>query len=216
MNIKIYQSFYLPEHFASLEKPFIPYPNLENKNPELREYPLILDLFSKNRDFDGYWGLVSWKFHQKTRIFGADFIQMIEKNPGYDVYHFNPMYSQTSAFINPFVNGDVHHPGMLSFVNRLLSLMGYDVDMSKITLEKENCIFCSYYVGNARFWNQWMGFLDGIMFIANKDPQLNSYLYATHSNHFDQKIINFSFVIERMVNLFLYLYESQYKIKGFR
>ena len=44
------------QQFASLDKMFIPYNNMANDKPELREYPIILDLYSKNRHFDGYWG----------------------------------------------------------------------------------------------------------------------------------------------------------------
>lgn len=216
MNLRIYQSFFLPEQFAKLEAKFIPYNNLANKNPELREYPLLIDLYSKNKDFDGYWGMVSWRFKEKTRKSGNEFTQMILKNPGYDVYHINPYYDEVTKFANPFVNGDIHHPGMLYFVNRLLRLMGYSLDMSKIQFDKDNFIFCSYYVGNSRFWDHWMSFLDSVMWIANKDQELNYYLYNTYSFHLNERIINFSFVVERMVNLFLYLYQSEYKIKCFR
>ena len=215
MKIKIYQSFYKPEQFASLDKAFIPYNNLKNLNPQLSEYPLIIDLYSKNFNYDGYWGMMSWRFNEKTNISGSKFIDLISANPGYDVYHYNPFHGAKLSYNNPFTHGEDHHPGMVNFINRLLLLMGYNIDIKLENFAEDHFVFCSYYVGNQRFWENWMSFQDSAMTIANNDQQLNTYLYHTLTNYRDKSIINFSFVIERLVNLFLHLYSKQFLVKGF-
>ena len=216
MNLKVYQSFYQPHQFAFLDKKLIPYNNTANKNPELREYPIILDLYSKNKNYDGYWGVLSCRFSEKCKITGTQFMDMIRENPGYDVYHFNPVFNEVTQSLNPFINGDTHHPGMVKFVNRLMHIMGYRVDMAQERFDTDHFIYCSFYIGNNRFWEQWMAFLETSMSIANNDPGLNNYLYHTFSIHKGQQMINFSFVVERLVNLFLFLYKNEYKVKGFK
>ncbi len=219
MNLKVYQSFFRPEHVALLEKSFIPYNNLKNTNPELSEYPLILDLYSKNRNFDGYWGMMSWRFREKTNTSGDEFIKMIRHSHRYmfhDAYHYNPFYEQSIKFVNPFVQGEQHHPGMINFTNRLLSLMSYKIDITNEVFDKDHFVYCSYYVGNQRFWEHWMAFLDATMSIANSDQELNIFLYHTYSGNRSVNTINFSFVMERLVGLFLHLHKDQYKTKGFK
>lgn len=216
MKIKIYQSFFKPEQISLLEKNFIPYNNLENKNSALHEYPILLDLYSKNRNFDGYWGMMSWRFKEKTGLTGDKFLRLINDSPGYDVYHVNPFFEVTTKYSNPFTQGEVHHPGMINFINSLLKQMGYNLDITKENFNKENFIFCSYYVGNHRFWEKWMVFQEIVMTIANKDMAMKGYLFNSYTINRDHPLINFPFVFERLVNLFLYLYNEEYKIKGFR
>jgi hypothetical protein len=201
------------QQFASLDKMFIPYNNMANDKPELREYPIILDLYSKNRHFDGYWGMLSWRFAEKTKISGKQLYDSILNNPDYDVYHVNPFFDEVTKFSNPFTQGDCHHPGMIDFTNRLLNKMGYDIDINKEHFEKDNFIYCSYYIGNNKFWDQWIVFLETAITIANNDLELNAYLYDTGTNYRERITINFPFVIERLVNLFLFIYKSEYKIK---
>lgn len=216
MNLKIYQSFFSQEQMALLERSFIPYNNLKNTNPELSEYPLILDLYSKNKNYDGYWGMMSWRFREKTNTSGEEFIKMIRRSMTHDVYHFNPFYEENTKYPNPFVQGEVHHPGMVNYTNRLLELMGYKIDIRNEIFDKEHFVYCSYYVGNQRFWEQWMAFQDAAMTISNKDQDLNVYLYHTYTNNRGRNMINFSFLIERLVGLFLHLYKDEYKTKGFK
>ena len=216
MNLKVYQCFFRPEHVALLEKSFIPYNNLKNTNPELSEHPLILDLYSKNRNFDGYWGMMSWRFREKTNTSGDEFIKMIRHSLFHDVYHYNPFYEQSTKFVNPFVEGERHHRGMINFTNRLLSLMGYKIDINNEIFDKNHFVYCSYYVGNQRFWEHWMAFLDATMSIANSDQELNIFLYHTYTDNRGVNTINFSFVVERLVGLFLHLHKDQYKTKGFK
>lgn len=215
MNIKIYQSFFKLEQFSKLEKSFIPYNNLENKNSALHEYPIILDLYSKNKNYDGYWGMMSWRFKEKSGITGEQFLKLIRDNPGYDVYHMNPFYEVTTKYSNPFTQGEVHHPGMINFINSLLGFMGYNLDITKENFDKENFIFCSYYVGNNRFWENWMAFQEIAMSIANNNDAMKTYMFNSYTINRDRRVINFPFMFERLVNLFLYLYKTEFRVKGF-
>jgi hypothetical protein len=219
MNIKIYQAFYKPEHLAGLQSAFIPYNNIKNEQPMLREYPFLLDLYEKHRHFEGYWGLVSWQFPYKTNLTSDAAISLIAGNPGYDVYHFNAYPGISRAFANPFAHGELEgfHTGIVPFMNQLLSKLGYPgVDMKHVKFETHQFVWCSYYIGNQRFWDRWIPFVKTCVEVAESDPELNEYLHGyTSIHHGKSDISNFSFVVERLAGLFLYMYEDFFKIKMF-
>lgn len=225
MKIKIYQSFFESNQYAVLDNAFIPYNNLANENPDAREYPLILDLYSKNKDYDGYWGMVSWLFRYKTKLTGDPtgltgerFIEMINENPGYDVYHFNPFPQIPKSYKNPFTHADeFHHPGMISYIDGLVSELGYkNFNTREVNFLPEHFIYCSYYIGNSKFWERWIVFLQTCMFVSEKNEELKNYLHGKTSNHNGfTNCYNFPFVMERLVALFAHLNANTIKTIGF-
>lgn len=218
MNIKIYQSFYDSRQIALLDHAFIPYNNLANENPDAREYPLILDLYSKNRNYDGHWGLLSWKFKNKARLNGEEFIEMIDSKPGYDLYHFNPFPYISHAYANPFIHADeFHHIGMASYIDDLMLEMGYkDFKVREENFLPEHFIYCSFYIGNSFFWERWISFLQTCVYVSEKNEHLRNYLHGRTSNHDNiPNFYNFSFVIERLVGLFAHLNARTIKTIGF-
>lgn len=216
--MKIYQSFYKPEQVASLDTDFIPYNNLKNEKPLLREYPFLLDLYDKNRNYDGYWGIVSPLFGFKTKTTGARFKELILSNPGYDVYHFNAYPQMEFLYLNPFMQADeYHHRGMANYINKLVQALGYqNFDVTETRFATEHFIYCSYYVGNSKFWDRWIPFLQACIYTSENNPELNAYLYGYSSIHDGRTdISNFSFVIERLVGLFAHLNSNLIRVKCF-
>jgi hypothetical protein len=72
MNIRIYQSYYLPEQISHLDPDGIPFDNTQNFLPELREYPIMQQIQHRCRlDQVDLWGMFSWKFTQKMNDLGS-------------------------------------------------------------------------------------------------------------------------------------------------
>ena len=215
MNLKIYQSFFKPEQYALLDSAFIPYENLENKMPWQYEYPLILDLYEKNKSYYGYWGLMSWKFSIKTGISGEQFKSLIRNNPGYDLYHFNWF---PTIHLNPIMQGDEYnHQGIADYFNELIKTLGYvNIDIKQTKFSPEHFVFSSYYVGNSIFWDRWIVFLKTCIKVSLNNSNLNSYLNGSNSIHDGiQNVANFPFIVERLVGLFLHLHKETILTKGF-
>lgn len=210
--INIYQSFYTPEQFTKLDRSFIPFNNLKNENPELREFPLMKKLYDENKNFDGYWGLVSWKWKEKTSLDGGKFIEWIENNSGYDVYHINP-YFALAEINNPFVDGT--HDGMVEFVDKLLMKLGYKFFIREALFPLNIISSCSFYVANKKFWSQWIGFVETCIEIVKLDEFMNNYMFKEVSVHLGERVINYSFIIERLFGLFLFLRNSNFKVKHY-
>lgn len=77
-KIIVYQIYFDNEQIPLLDPNFIPYDNTNNPNPQLREYYVWRELFPKfkkdmlNLCAVDYYGIVSWKFIEKTNLSGLD------------------------------------------------------------------------------------------------------------------------------------------------
>ena len=212
MRIRIYQSFYEPEQYFHLDRNFIPINNLENKDAVLREYPILCRLHQKNENFDGYWGLVSWRFKEKCNISGKEFADWIQDNPGYDVYHFNHSWNAAETTSNMFVHGERYHKGMIEYTDRLLEKLGYRFSIRDVEYPLNLFMTCHFHVGNRKYWDHWMSFLETCIAISKTDEWMSEYLYTKESDHRKEKVANFCFVVERLVSLFLFLNQQQFKV----
>jgi hypothetical protein len=217
MDIKIYQTIYSPEQYSLIDKSTIPYNNLKNENPLYREYPILVKLYDVNKSYDGYWGMFSPLFEEKTKITPSQFQKLVLENPGNDVYHFNCFKHHPNYYPNPFVQAEsYHHKGMCEYINELMFALGYrNFDIYQTKFEPEHFSFCSFYIGNNFFWERWLAFCSICIELSETNSNLR-YLYESTSEHNDmENVFNFSFVMERLVGLFFHLHSKEIKIKAF-
>lgn len=221
MRVHIYQNYFLPSQKALLDPAFIPHDNTDNLNPQYREYPLIRKLYdSQPKDSDYYWGLVSWKFREKSDgVTGQQFIDWMLANPGYDVYYIFPRAENVARFRNPFVESEPHTPGMTKFINTLIrDVLQLDMrPIEHINFPVHNFSYSSHYVGNSTFWDGWISFADRLISSVREHPELNDFMFVQNIEHHEVgkkvRLINYSFVMERLVNLFFFLNPTAYRVK---
>lgn len=200
MEIKIYQNYYLEEQKQYLDPAFVPHDNLENKQPELHEYPILKKLQKENESIsdEDLWGLVSWRWTEKTRTSGSKFINWIQSTPGYDLYHLNYDLHSPRRENNIIIHGEKNHAGLLSYFQRLSQLMKWDLDL-KSKYDRKYFITCHYYVMNNNRWNEWITFLDNCLEVSYNDELLNHYIKHTTSKRYGKNVPNFCFVVERLI-----------------
>ena len=212
MDIKIYQTYFREDQADILDPAFIPFENLKNENPELRELPLLKKLHEQNKTFDGYWGMVSWRWKEKTKLDGQTYIDWITENPGHDVYHVNHFPELPAVNLNSLTQGEKHIKGLLPYFERLVDLLGKKSEVNVHSKFPAELFICSHhYVGNKVFWDDLMSFMDHCLKISAEDDILNNFLFNRRSAHRHETIINYSFAVERLPVLFLHL-NKQYKI----
>jgi hypothetical protein len=211
MNLNIYQAYYENGQLSILDKDFIPYDNTINESPHLREYPMWKKLFEKHCETDCYWGLMSWRWYDKTRISGKQFKNWIYENPGFDCYHFDPFNHLSKQYKNLWIQGDQWHPGMLSYANRLFPKLGIETSAEELQYKPEHFGTCNYYVGNSKYWTSLINFIDEVLNISSQDDEMYKYLYVDGRLYNGHVIPNFAFVAERLFSLHNYLNE-EYKI----
>lgn len=216
MRVKIYQAYYLQEQLAFLEDSFIPFDNTANEYPDLREYPLMQTLFALNeKDTEtSHWGMVSWRWREKVGIPGDKFIDWMLENSGYDIYNLNP-YNSTLIYNNSFVQGEIWRPGMLQYTNSLLRELGYYENIETIVFPINILSYCNFYFGNQKFWREYLSFCEKCIAITKQNHEMNNYMFLEKLPHRESLLINFSFVIERLPMLFLYLNMDKFKVKHY-
>ena len=201
MNLYPYQSYYLEDQIKFLDSSFIPYNNLENSQPQLRELPMWRKLYNKHMSTDAYWGLLSWRWSQKTTVPPVQFKQWILSNPGYDVYHLDPFAHLSNQFPNLWVQGDMWHPGMMNFAQKLFAKLGINTPISEYKYYPDEFGTCNYFVGNDKFWSSYMKFINTCLDYCESDSSMSSYLYNEGGQYNGLFVPNFSFVIERLFSM---------------
>jgi hypothetical protein len=201
MNLQIYQAYYKQEQLPHLDPVFIPYDNTDNPLPHLREYPMWQKLFHKHKDTDAYWGLMSWLWFTKTKTPAATFTQWMLDNPGYDVYHIDPFPELPHQFVNIWTQGNVWCPGMNDFCNRLFPKFGIETKVEEYQYTPEEFATCNYFVGNDKFWKNYMSFLDLCLKFIHEDEAMNDYIYKKGGMYNGHFVPNFPFVMERLFSL---------------
>lgn len=201
MKFYLYQVYFSQEQISQLDVGTIPYDNLENRTPNLREYPMWKNLYWKHQHekSDVIWGLISTKWRAKTNnLDPMIFKKWVNDNPGYDLYHIDPFNFNSSMFPNTWVQGDRWHPGMIDAVESLYP------GISKTVLAPDEFITANYYFGNSIFWHYWTNCLDEALAIANRDREVFNWLYSKGGMYNGHWVPNFPFFTERLVTSFVH------------
>lgn len=206
-NIKMFQICFKPEQLSQVDANFIAYDNTSNKKPDLREWYSWSKIHNSELVTNvDYWGAVSLKFTEKTKLSGARFLKFIQDNPGYDIYYVCPSWLNADLTeFNVWVDGDRYHPNISQIGNRVLQALGHNVDVTKIKMPI--FFFCNFFVASKKFWNSYMQFIDNIFQICENDAKLKDDIFTPgKSNYYrDKNTSMFSFLIERMTPTFVLL-----------
>lgn len=215
MNLKIYQAYYDNSQLSHLDSDFIPFDNTDNQTPHLREYPMWKKLYEQHKDTDNFWGLMSWRWHEKTKIAGYQFKQFIEANKGYDCYHFDPFSHLYKEHRNLWTQGEQWHSGMLKYANKLFPQIGIKERAEDLQYDREDFGTCNYYVANNKYWSSLLEFMDLCIEISKKNEEMNNYLFIDGRMYNGHIIPNFSFVMERLFSLHNYINKGLFKVKRY-
>jgi hypothetical protein len=206
MNLKIYQCYYEESQLEKMNgDSFIPFDNTENKNPELREYVLWKKGYEMHKDEDCHWGIMSWRWLEKTKLPEIEFKEWITNNPGHDVYYMDPFLDVSVIYPNLWVQGDIWHPGLKDFANRLFPKLGITKSVDDLYYDSRDFLTCGFFVGNQKFWTNFLEFVDRCIDICKGDEKLNYYMFEKKISYNGGEIPNFSFIVERLFSLYSYL-----------
>ena len=212
MNLQIYQAYYLPDQIPRLDSNFIPYDNT-NGDHDLLEYVMWKNLYEKHKHTDAYWGVLSWRWREKINFPGNLLKSWIRANPDYDGYFVNPWY-HLLPLKNLWIQGEFHHPGLVAWCDRLLSKLGYNFSITELEYTAEEYCTCHYFIGNEKFWNAYLSWLDQIISIAKSDSELNYLMFEHRGPHRERNYLYFPFIVERLFAIFMILNPSV-KIKSY-
>lgn len=216
----IFQIFYKEEQLNFTDRLFPLFNNVQNEKSQreyyyhFKEYGVFLNQyedkiqFIKNLD-EVFYGYLSWKFFQKNRLSVSDFSFFINRNPNYDVYFIDPFNQVTERFSNVWEAGEFYHPGLIEICKELFLECNLDIDLLFKPYLKKNMGFCNYWVGNVRFWNEYIKFskplYEKIHFHIKEGTDLGKRILIPADKEIDSNYI--SFILERIFSTFLEMEE---------
>jgi hypothetical protein len=206
-DVLVFQNAYDDSVIPLLDPSFLPVDGRRNARTETREVGLFLRMFhSALYRCATLTGILSPKFNEKTQISGREFLAFIKKNPGYDVYFVNPFPQNAYYTYNVWYHGELAHPGFMALAAILFEHAGYDpIVMSEARDAHATLLYSSYWVGNQRFWNGYIGMVTRLMDTLGRMPhRLLSRFYSTASYDFGT-VSYLPFIFERTFSTYLHI-----------
>lgn len=203
--MKIYQIYYDNASKEKLDPGFIPIDNTSNARSDWREYWPIRDYLLNNTINDeDYYGFLSPKFSEKSGLNASDVQYVVQKNQS-DVVSFSPFFDQMAYFLNPFIQGDITHPGLLKCSQEFLHLNNIHIPLHKLVCDHTTSIFCNYFVARGKVWKKWFYYSEQIYNLCEAQQHLNlsKELNAIVPYKEGEKVAMKVFLIERLITLIL-------------
>lgn len=197
-KIRVHQIYYDPSQRPFLDPAFVPLDNTRNERPEWCEYHVFRTQYLAGTCAPGQLtGFISWKFRQKTRMTGAQFIRFIRRNPGHDVYCINPYPKSNSIFRNVWAQGEHFHPGLRELARRCFDAAGIELPLDGEHGDAIIC-YCNYWVATRAFWDLYMGYAERLFDAIEHrlDPDTKARLFSRA--RYDGNASFLPFVIERL------------------
>jgi hypothetical protein len=215
-SLQIFQIYYEAWQKELLDPQMVPLNNNTPVKSELYEF----DVFKKLYETDyvknlALWGAVSWRFNEKTKLTGKALQEDIIKNPGFDVYFCNPVMEIESLYHNVWMQGEISHPNFLAVA--LEFFKAAEIPTTElISLESSrNISVANYFIGNQRFWQTYIAWIDKKLSLANKGmaPKIRELM---HSKIADDKMLHggatyVPFIVERLFSVFMHEHQKVLK-----
>lgn len=206
-DVRVFQIYFKPDQLHQLEPEFVPYDNSLGDFAML-EYAVFRKLYKSEATQDAkLWGAVSWRFREKAMVNATDLFNIIEANPGYDLYFMNPEPQIEGLYENLWVQGSTAHPNFIPLVEQLFDAVGMDKRIVSAYRHTRIMAAANYFVGSARFWDAYIQFIDDFLAKAEKNasPEL---LTALKNTNADPRNLHaganyFPFIIERLLTEFI-------------
>lgn len=205
MTIHLYQIFYNEETLKQVCPKFIPYDNSDPIDSTWFEYSAIRDIL-KNNIFkeDDYLGIFSPKFESKTGLSDSDVFRIIEESNA-EVISFSSAITSGAFYLNPFLQGEDKHPGLLDISQKVFNKIGIKINLQELVQDQTRIIFSNFFVAKYSFWRKWFEFSEKI-YLLGTDVKSKMYaqlnMFADHRGIKDQYQMKI-FLMERLVSAIL-------------
>ena len=208
VTASIYQIQYSDDVVGEFDHEFIKYDCRDFPESERREIAHMQRFYKEERwkkESSEYFGLVSPKFGSKCKLAGADFLNWINDNPGYDVYFINPFPQLQYLHFNVWDQGEYWHPGLLDLADNLFAVAGMDVCTRQLPRNRsDTLLYSNYWVGNQRFWQEFMQFIGNLTCAVDELAEIDRKQLFEKAPHYAEATY-FPFIFERMFSTFLIL-----------
>jgi len=205
--LRIFQIYYEGWQRELLDPNFAALDNSKNRS-ELQEFA-VFEQLAKSEHVKGaaLWGALSWRFSEKTGMNGADWVKVIQANPGADIYYCNPFPHNEALFHNYWLQGETAHPHFVALSKGVFQVAGLSPELITGLASSDQFSSANYFVGSPRFWAAYLPWVNQVMSAANKKlpPKVRDLL---HSSQADTRDIHkgatyVPFIVERLFPVFM-------------
>ena len=204
-RIRIFQIHYDAPTRGLVAPGFEPLDNSPNERPDWYEYWPIRAFFrSATLEEADYYGFLSPRFAEKTRLTGRQVKEFVERAGAADVVTFSPFPEHSACFLNLFEQGDLFHPGLAAIAARFFASFDPDLRLDRLVTHSRNTVLANYFVARPRFWRRWNEVLEHCFTLAETPGSpLHSELNSTTLHHGQAKPRMKIFLMERVASLLL-------------
>jgi len=204
-EIRVFQIFYNEETRASLDPDFEPLDNSDSERADWYEYWPIRNYLRRNELKEStYYGFLSPRFLQKTRLRGAQVKDFARGSPHADVVTFSPFPCHGACFLNVFEQGELFHPGLFEVSVEFFSGVDPKVKLDTLITHSRNTVFANFFLAKTGFWKAWTEVFDRLFALAETPGSpLHARLNTAMNYRFKTDTHMKIFVMERAVSFLL-------------
>ena len=206
MSTRIYQSYYKPEQKEHLDPEFYHYDNTSNPVKNLYEHYLYHRIRELSIE-DGIerWGMFSWQWQKKIAYpLEVQLVLDTLAADDYDVCLFNAYPDDEIISYNVWEQGAWSHPYLPYLGQQILTIMGEDPNLIKAPMDRSIYLAANYFIGNRRFWNGLLEFLDRFVDALSKLNKVDTQMLRSSAGYAPNPDLDYSgFLCERMISTYI-------------
>jgi hypothetical protein len=206
-KVSIWQIFFRANQITQLDPAMEPLDNSRHHDEAL-EFAVFqrLQASGQTQAF-GHWGALSWKFTQKTGMTGRALLEAVRQAPEVDVFYMNPYPYNEALHVSPWWQGETAHPDFLKVSEAFLCGARLDSSVCHRLTPGPDYSVCNFFVGSARFWEQYLGFVERTLALAEQHMP-EDLRHKMHTSDADWRGMHHQstyvpFVVERLFGVFL-------------
>ncbi len=207
-NLNIYQIYFREYQKEKLLDGCIPFFNQSDNASQLFETEVMLKLFGQDFVFSQskIYGILSWRFSEKTKVSFREIQNFVRKNKNSEVFLLNPYPELTYIYDNPWIQGDWVHPGLMDLAQRIFDSSSYKISLKDIKLERNKQVYCNYFLASGIFWQKYMVFLRDIVSTIENNQTLKRLSRRSTSYNYEASFL--PFFLERLLPTYLFVHSE--------
>jgi hypothetical protein len=118
-------------------------------------WPILTFLRTHTLEDDVWYGFLSPRFGEKTGISIEEIGAVVSRNAEADVALFSSHWCQLAYRRNPWLQGDVWHPGLIAASRRFFDTLPRRIDPAGVYTDFSTSVYSNYFMARRAFWEAW-------------------------------------------------------------
>ena len=168
---------------------------------ELFEAPVIAQALIEKKFPENAWvGFFSPKFEEKTGVNLDDITQCLSfKSASTEAFLLSSEFDQAVYWLNPWLQGDAMHPGLMKISKVLAQASGYSFNLETQVCNLSTSVYSNFLLAKPIFWREWLRVYNIYLDLCLRNPELMNF----KTTHKGVLLPIHTFVMERVPSMIL-------------